>query len=485
MLQQQDRWLWPFELTEKIGEGGMGVVYKARYVVNDKTVAVKILPADVTDETLLGRFEREVEILKTLRHPNIVYCFGGSCENKRRYYAMELVDGGTLDDLLKRRGRLPWELVVEYAKQMCAGLAYAHERGVVHRDVKPGNFLLTTDGKLKLSDFGLATLVAGRRVTAAGRTAGTYEYMAPEQITGKELSTRTDLYALGCVLFELLTGRPPFIGGASAEILHAHLKAPPPRVAAELPECPAALDRLICDLLQKNAADRPASATDVGAALKGITPSIVVSAGTPAGRVTNRPTTVPRRKSDPDEVLPDKPVPVAAVESSEWTPLIITAVIGTILALMVGLRDRGGWVTSFEEEFVAEYQQAETVRQLHGAEMLGRIAPYSSRALDTLKKGLQDPSPMTRRAAVIALRRAGAAAAPLLPQLKRMINEDDNQIVRIELSETIRIIDEARPIRPYWPLVVYATLFVEIGLGGWLAFRKLQAAVKPQTRQPA
>lgn len=484
MLQQQDRWLWPFELTEKIGEGGMGVVYRARYVVNDKTVAVKILPADVTDETLLGRFEREVEILKTLRHPNIVYCFGGSCENKRRYYAMELVEGGTLDDLLKRRGRLPWELVVEYAKQMCAALAYAHERGVVHRDVKPGNFLLTTDGKLKLSDFGLATLVAGRRVTAAGRTAGTYEYMAPEQITGKELSARTDLYALGCVLFELLTGRPPFIGGASAEILHAHLKSPPPRVAAELPECPAALDRLICDLLQKNPADRPASAIDVGLALKNITPSIVVASAAPAVGVTNRPTTVPRRGSDPEETPPPKSAPVIS-KSSEWTPVVVTAALGVILALMVALRDRGAWVTTFEEEFIAEYRQAEAVRQLHGAEMLGRIAPNSARAMDTLKQGLQDPTPMARRAAVIALRRAGAAAAPLVPQLKRMFNEEESPLVRGELSETMRVIEEARPIRPYWPLVIYATLLVETGFVGWILFGRIHAAVKPQTRQPA
>lgn len=483
MLQQQDRWLWPFELTEKIGEGGMGVVYRARYVVNDRAVAVKILPADVTDETLLGRFEREVEILKTLRHPNIVHCFGGSCENQRRYYAMELVEGGTLDDMLKKRGRLPWELVVEYAKQMCSALAYAHERGVVHRDVKPANFLLTTDGKLKLSDFGLATLVAGRRVTAAGRTAGTYEYMAPEQITGKELSARTDLYALGCVLFELMTGRPPFVGGGSAQVLHAHLKSAPPRLAAELPDAPAALDRLIGALLQKNPADRPASAIDVGVQLREVAAPIIISSATPVGGVSNRPTAVPRRQAEPEEVVEKgPPTRVTRAQLPLWWPLVATALVGTILAFVLALHDRSVAVAQFEAEWIESFRQPDIGAQLQSAEMLGRLAPQSPRALQTLREGLQDVTPSTRRAAVIGLRRAGASAAPLLPQLNRMINEDDQPQVRTELSQTIRAIEEAKPIRPLWPLAVYATIALEIGTLAWLLFRKAHAAVTKAAR---
>ena len=140
VTQDQQRWIWPFELQDKIGEGGMGVVYRARYVVNDRQVAVKLLPSDVTDEVILARFERELEILKTMRHPNIVRCFGGICENQLRFYAMELVDAGTLEELIETQGRLPPMQVVEFGRQMCAALAYAHERGVIHRDIKPGNF---------------------------------------------------------------------------------------------------------------------------------------------------------------------------------------------------------------------------------------------------------------------------------------------------------------------------------------------------------
>jgi serine/threonine protein kinase len=127
----EKRWIWPFELLDKLGEGGMGVVYRARYVVDNRHVAVKLLPPDVANATILSRFERELDILKTLRHPNIVRSFGGTCEGNQRFYAMELVEGGTLDKLLEERGKFSAEVAVQFALQMAAGLAYAHERGVV------------------------------------------------------------------------------------------------------------------------------------------------------------------------------------------------------------------------------------------------------------------------------------------------------------------------------------------------------------------
>src|SRR5690606_20720369 len=142
------------------------------------------------------------DVLKQLRHPHIVHCFGGICESKQRFYAMELVEGGTLHSLLQEVGKLPWETVIDYGQQMSSALDYAHARNVIHRDVKPGNFLISRNGKLTLSDFGLAVVVASQRITAAGKTLGTFHYMAPEQIRGKPPVTgKTDLYALGCVLF--------------------------------------------------------------------------------------------------------------------------------------------------------------------------------------------------------------------------------------------------------------------------------------------
>ena len=147
------RWIWPFELEEQIGAGAMGVVYRARFVKNDRRVALKLLPKEVAaNATLAARFQREMEILKDLRHPHIVHCFGGTCEGDQWFYAMELIDGGSLQGLLAEQGKLPWRQVVDIAEQVCAALDHAHAQGVIHRDIKPGNLLLTRSGKIKLAE---------------------------------------------------------------------------------------------------------------------------------------------------------------------------------------------------------------------------------------------------------------------------------------------------------------------------------------------
>ncbi len=286
------RWLWPFELLERIGVGGMGQVYRARYVVKNIEVAVKILPDDVTDKTALARFERETAVLKNLRHPNIVRCFGGVCEDKRRFYAMEFISGGSLEDELHRRGQLPWELVIEYGLQMCAVLDCSHRHGVIHRDVKPGNFMVGEKGELKLGDFGLASIAAGRKITTEGKTAGTLLYMAPEQIRGETITPQTDLYALGCVLFELIAGRPPYLGNTPAETLHMHCKDPVPRVTQYCLECPATLEQIISKLMEKKSETRPVSALEVARQLRIVTQTVtVVERQRPFETISGRKTT--------------------------------------------------------------------------------------------------------------------------------------------------------------------------------------------------
>lgn len=261
----EKRQIGPFQLDKKLGVGGMGIVYQGTYLKNGAKVAVKVLAPDLSgDPKVAARFDREMEILKKLKDPNIVRYYGGSSTGTQRYYAMELVTGGSLDRVLRKEGKLPWEKVVEYGIQIAKALEHAHREGVIHRDLKPGNLLLTDKGVLKLSDFGIARDTQATALTAAGKTVGTMAYMAPEQITGKKpVNARTDLYALGCVLFELLTGRTPFASETQPEMLFKHIDQVPPKVREFNPDCPVWLEELIDELLEKEPEDRPFDALDV------------------------------------------------------------------------------------------------------------------------------------------------------------------------------------------------------------------------------
>lgn len=425
------RWIWPFELLEKLGEGGMGVVYRARYVKNDKIVAVKLLPPSITDETLLARFEREMQLLRTLRHPHIVHTFGGKCEGDQRFYAMELIEGGNIDDLLQEKKRLSVDTTVSYALQMCSGLAYAHDKGITHRDIKPGNFLLTNDGTLKLADFGLATVAASNKLTATGKTMGTFRYMAPEQIRGKpEPCPQTDIYALGIVLFEMLAGEVPFDAETPAEVLHKHLKMPPPRLSSLVPTVPKPLDDLIDRMLKKRIEDRPASAVEVGVALKSLDDAVHVSERRTV-ETTSPPTEAERI------VFPaantDAATQVAAVP--RWV-VAIPAVIA-LLALYWGWT-RGDEVAALErvESFWVQRLMTGTAQEkVFAAQTLGEIGAGGDDTLKTLQAALKDSEPTVRIAAVNALGQMGADAQDAAFEIRKLVQQDDRPEVRSAASE--------------------------------------------------
>ena len=260
-----ERKIGPFIIGKQIGAGGMGVVYQATYTETGKEVALKVLPPGlVGDAKLLKRFEREIGILKRLIHPNIVKYYGGGTQDGQRWYAMELIDGGSLQDILKKKRRLTWDQAIQVGRQLCAALEHSHNAGIIHRDLKPANLFVTKKGKIKLGDFGIARDTEATALTAAGKTVGTYAYMAPEQIQGNVPITRkTDLYATGCLLYEVLTGETPFIAENPAEMLMQHLNDDPYNVREKVPECPLALDGLIERLLAKNPDDRPYDALAV------------------------------------------------------------------------------------------------------------------------------------------------------------------------------------------------------------------------------
>lgn len=478
--KDSERWIWPFELLEKIGEGGMGVVFRARYVVNDKIFAVKLLPKDVTDETTLARFQRELDVLKKLKHPNIVRCFGGECKNKRQFYAMELVEAGTLEEMLLQRSRLAWELVVEYGVQMCAALAYSHKHGVVHRDIKPGNFLITSSGRLKLGDFGLASVTAARRITAEGRTMGTYQYMAPEQIRGKDIVPQTDLYALGCVFFELLSGRPPFEGEAAAQILHQHIKTPAPRVGQFAPDCPAGLEQLINDLLQKKVEERPTDAEAVARRLKAVTQTIVV-------KQNLRPFEKDLSEGGPPELTETRSAPIIQAPIVETSPVasqgrLAATVLGFGVLMMIIfslLGSRSPHPEKAEELWISALGDSNSAVQVAAAKSLGKLGETSETATQVLIKSLdeipsEDQEKVYVKVAIIeAIGEAGFYAKSQIGPMQKMAKESSNGDIRAAALKTFEKLKDAEsPGRSVWFYLNLLTFLATAAAIGWIYLRR-------------
>lgn len=269
--------LGKFEIARRLGSGGAGVVFAATNVETGGHFALKALHANAsTDEEIYGRFVREIAIAQKLDHPNIVSYDDCGIEADVLFYTMELVPWGSLAEVLGHRQALPWREACECGVEICRGLGYLHAADVVHRDLKPANIFLSDDGRLKLGDFGLARDLNEFRLTMDGQTVGTAKYLAPEQARGEEkLDGRTDLYALGCILFELLAGRPPFIsddpsgGYGYVELMTKHCEDAPPQVT-DFAACPPELAAMIDQLLAKDPGDRPESAEAVAIRLEQI-----------------------------------------------------------------------------------------------------------------------------------------------------------------------------------------------------------------------
>ncbi len=264
----------PFLIEKELGSGAMGAVYLARYIKNNHRVAIKIMSSAINSNassSLVARFEREAEILKHLNNPNIVRLFGIGKFKGMRYYAMEVIDGETLEAILLRKGAFSWDETIELGKQICNALQHAHDNGVVHRDIKLSNLMVTKQGVLKLTDFGIAKDLDGTLLTGANCAIGTAAYMSPEQCRGESTITgKSDLYSLGVVLFELLTGKRPFRGNNAVELFLHHVQTKPERPSRINFEIPKFLDTLILHLLEKDPDDRPPSASVVAKILEEI-----------------------------------------------------------------------------------------------------------------------------------------------------------------------------------------------------------------------
>src|SRR5216683_687998 len=279
------RRLGPYEILSSIGAGGMGEVYRARDTRLDRVVAIKVLPTHLADRSeLRERFEREARTIASLNHPHICTLFDIGQQDGVDYLVMEYLEGETLAQRLKK-GPLPLEQVLQFAIEISDALDKAHRKGVTHRDLKPGNIMLTKTGT-KLLDFGLAKLKQGAApanvqlselptasdpLTAKGTIVGTLQYMAPEQLEGKEVDARTDIFAFGAVVYEMATRKRAFEGKTQASVISAIMSSEPPSISSLQPMTPPALERTVKRCLAKEADDRWQTARDLETQLKWIT----------------------------------------------------------------------------------------------------------------------------------------------------------------------------------------------------------------------
>jgi serine/threonine-protein kinase len=325
-----------YEIGELVASGGMADVFRGRDRVLDRPVAVKRLRGASEDEAARARFTREARVLAGFNHPNAVAVYDAEELDDGPVIVMEYVEGSTLRQVLRAEGRLPVERAVSIATQILDALEAAHARGIVHRDIKPGNVLVTEDGWVKLADFGIATMVDSLDVTASGEVLGTPKYLSPEQAVGERATPRSDLYAVGVLCFEMVCGRAPFEGDSPAATMSAHRRAPVPNLRERCPGAPGWYIAVVERALAKDPEQRYADAGAMRTALL---------AGA-RGDVTVADSTLPL------PVVVTDPDTAAATRPTTWWPVLLFVALGLLVAAGVwALGDRDG--TPLREEVPA------------------------------------------------------------------------------------------------------------------------------------
>jgi eukaryotic-like serine/threonine-protein kinase len=296
-----------YEIVQILGAGGMGQVYKVRNVLSDRIEAMKVLLPNLEgDPGLAERFLNEIKVQATLDHPNIAKLHTAMRTGNQLVMVMEFVDGTSLSQVLQR-GPLPPSTAAAYAAEVLDALGYAHAHGVIHRDIKPANIMLTSGGQIKLMDFGIARVQANRHLTQTGSTVGSLFYMSPEQIKGSDPDGRSDLYSLGITMYEMVTGRRPFLGDSDFQIMSAHLEQAPMAPIEVIPGIPTALSDIILMAIEKEPAARFQSAEAFRAALGSAFPAAVTPTRTMAPIAA-----VPLPIITPPPLPQEAPPPVAA-----------------------------------------------------------------------------------------------------------------------------------------------------------------------------
>ncbi|OIJ25182.1 protein kinase domain-containing protein [Nocardioides luteus] len=347
-----------YQLLALLGAGGMGEVWRARDTVLDRDVAVKLL-RDVDDPTMAERFRRESLSTARVVHDDVVKIFDAGSDDNDVFLVMELLPGPTLAEPLQQRGAMPVEMAVEYARQVAGALGAAHRAGVVHRDIKPANLMFDGDGRLTVLDFGIAYAMTGvdAGLTQTGHVIGSPSYLSPEQAAGDPVGPPADVYSLGCVLFEMLTGKVPYSAPHPVKILHMHLSEPVPRIT-DFRAVPPPLARLVTRMLDKNPAARPSMdqvGHELGYVLNGADPDATdrLSAGQ-APRLTQA---MPQRPLDEPMALPgsrtgvlprpDAPPPVRGPRPGSLRKFPTGRLVGAV-AIVIACVFAASWLAAYE-----------------------------------------------------------------------------------------------------------------------------------------
>ncbi len=312
-----------YDVEHELGRGGMAVVFKARDKELDRPVALKVLPPELAPvATVADRFKREARLAASLDHPNIIPVYRVAQAGGVLYMAMKFIDGRSLDAVVADTGPLPLAVILTVLRAAARALAFAHDHRIVHRDIKGANILIDRDGRVVVSDFGIARAVESSTLTATGVMIGTPHFMSPEQCSGKAVGPQSDQYSLGVVAYQLLTGSVPFDGDSLPEILQHHWFTPPPDISMSRPDTPAALTAAVLRLLAKDPAERFQSTNDLVATLESIPfPAAERAAGEARLRALAAPKaaapvagaghTVPALTAPPADVAPAAPAPAA------------------------------------------------------------------------------------------------------------------------------------------------------------------------------
>src|SRR5215208_4918575 len=320
-----------YRVEDELGRGGMAKVYRGQDTVLGRTVAIKILaPQYADDPNFVARFRREAKAAARLSNPNVVSVFDTGDEQDVHYIVMEYVDGRTLADYLAGGSRIMPERAIDIAIDVCRALEAAHEQGVVHRDIKPGNIMITAAGEVMVTDFGIARMATDQEtIEQTAAVLGTASYLSPEQAQGQPVDGRTDIYSLGCVLYEMVTGRPPFLGDSPVAVASKQVLEQPTPPSRLNPDVTADLDAVILRALAKNPENRYQSAEEMHADLERAKRGLPVQATPLLAAGTTQ--VLDRPPAHPTEVLS----PTEPERRTNWVPIVVTLVLIALLGALL------------------------------------------------------------------------------------------------------------------------------------------------------